>query len=733
MDASGQFVVAWEFNNEEILARRFDSSGNALGGQFTVNNTTAGSQANPALAVNLDGSFVVAWSGPDGSNNGIFARRFDNSGAAIDANDLAVNTTTLGTQSNPSVGVDSAGGSFVVVWQGPDAAGSGVFARRYDGESMSFDGEIPVNTTTAGNDIRPGVSMDANGNFVVVWANFDGADSQIRFQQFSLTGAPFSVETTIATATDYLSTASVTMDADGDFVVIWDTDLGIDGARYRVNGSLDDTYSVFSTSMANPVELSAVASNSAGDFVAAWQRLDGGNGEIDFQQFQYNEAPYDLDFAGDTALNETSDAFGNATINGAFAALDNNPDDTFTYALIGDNSVGGFAIHPTSGAISVADPSKIDFETAPIFSPIRKAYTVTARATDLNGLYRDLTLEIDVLDRNETPTAVSLPANTPSAPLDEHSAPGTVGGTLATADPDSADDLLANSGTASFSTHTYTLVDDSAGRFNLVGNEIRVANHVALEYNDAASDGMGNRYFEITVRTTDGGGLLHENAIRIYIAQVPETVIDNVRVGDDAPGRSQRSRIEQLEVAFTRVIDLGHPGTNVAAAFTLTRLDNATNVAVTANWRVEDNGTPGDPSDDFSVATLTFAPQANVFGRSVIDGNYELTVNGGHLVDSRGIAVDGNGDAAPGGSIAFRFYRLFGDFITSGEYTMPSVPLSWRTVDGLDTAYFRLTYGTLQGNPAYESAFDYDGDGDIDGFDLAFFRFHFGVNLPEFP
>jgi hypothetical protein len=146
---------------------------------------------------------------------------------------------------------------------------------------------------------------------------------------------------------------------------------------------------------------------------------------------------------------------------------------------------------------------------------------------------------------------------------------------------------------------------------------------------------------------------------------------------------------------------------------------------------VNNNGTPGDPSDDYSVATLTFASQPNVFGRSLIDGNYELHIDGSQLRDSRGIQVDGDGNGVPGGSQNVRFYRLFGDFVTTGNYHEPSFPLSWRTVTGDDLAFFRQTFGTLIGQPEYEPAFDNDGDGDVDGFDLAQFRFNFGRFLPE--
>ena len=50
---------------------------------------------------------------------------------------------------------------------------------------------------------------------------------------------------------------------------------------------------------------------------------------------------------------------------------------TVTYSLGADSSGGGFKIDPTTGVVSVADPSKINFETAP-----GHAYTITVNSSD---------------------------------------------------------------------------------------------------------------------------------------------------------------------------------------------------------------------------------------------------------------------------------------------------------------------------------------------------------------
>ena len=79
-----------------------------------------------------------------------------------------------------------------------------------------------------------------------------------------------------------------------------------------------------------------------------------------------------------------------------------------TYSLIGDTSGGGFTINATTGVVTVANSTKIDFETAP-----GHAYTVTAQASD-GTLTSSQTFTIGVTDV------------APSAPVDRNAAANTV-------------------------------------------------------------------------------------------------------------------------------------------------------------------------------------------------------------------------------------------------------------------------------------------------------------------
>ena len=89
-----------------------------LGVELQVNSYTTDAQRLPSVSLDAVGDFVVAWesNAQEGSGYGIFARRFTSAGTAQSV-ELQVNSRTVSNQQDPSVSLD-ADGDFVVVWTG---------------------------------------------------------------------------------------------------------------------------------------------------------------------------------------------------------------------------------------------------------------------------------------------------------------------------------------------------------------------------------------------------------------------------------------------------------------------------------------------------------------------------------------------------------------------------------------------------------------------------------------
>jgi hypothetical protein len=211
-----------------IYARRFDASGNALAGEFPVNSTTALVQSKPSVAVVAGGGLVVAWQsdGQDGARYGIYARRFGPGGEAA-GGEFALNTMTDDFQMTPVIAA-APGGGFVAAWMDRvhDTEGPGIYARRFDAAGAALDAaEFRVNSVVSGYQTSPALGVDAAGNFVIAWQTLDGAgDYHVFARRFGADGVARGGDVQVTTApspTSVVPESSVAVASDGSFVVSW--------------------------------------------------------------------------------------------------------------------------------------------------------------------------------------------------------------------------------------------------------------------------------------------------------------------------------------------------------------------------------------------------------------------------------------------------------------------------------------------------------------------------------
>ncbi len=241
MDATGDFVVTWSSYGQEdngqlgdgfgVYARRYDSFGVPVSGEFQVNTTTAGNQQASSVSMADNGTFAIVWeSSQSVGGNNIMLRVFNSDGSPQGgpfAGEIMVNTTQTGNHLYPDVAMNLTGTSLVVTWQssGQDGSGWGVYSRLLD--TQAFHPEVLVNTTTAGDQMYPSVAMAYDGSYTISWSGNgsqpnQGDSSGVFYQRFDATGAEVGGETraNIATAGNQWL-ASVGADSSGNIVVVW--------------------------------------------------------------------------------------------------------------------------------------------------------------------------------------------------------------------------------------------------------------------------------------------------------------------------------------------------------------------------------------------------------------------------------------------------------------------------------------------------------------------------------
>ena len=255
-DGNGNFVVVWDSFGSDgsdygVYFRRYNSAGSPL--PFSgyplaarrVNETTEETQDSPNIAMRPDGSFIIVWrslnQASPTSGNDVYFRRFDQDANALDTQEVLVNTSfTAGSQEFADVAV-SANGQFIVVWQSEaqDGSGSGVFARRYASTGLPTGSFIQVSAGADGNQQRPGVAMDANGGFAVVWESDapggggEGFDVYVRHFASDDSPIPGSETRVNSFVTGFQGSPRISMADDGRHAVTWVSEGG-DGAGFGV-------------------------------------------------------------------------------------------------------------------------------------------------------------------------------------------------------------------------------------------------------------------------------------------------------------------------------------------------------------------------------------------------------------------------------------------------------------------------------------------------------------------
>ena len=145
-------MVVWSSYGEDgdlggIFGQRFDRSGEPVGAEFAVNVSTEGHQAQPQVASDAPGNFVVAWTTEAGEElpSSVNVRRFDRQGKAMSSEVRmegreAAGARLVDLQVSPL-------GDYSVRWEAHDSNGNGQgqSVQRFDssGRSLGPTTEVP--------------------------------------------------------------------------------------------------------------------------------------------------------------------------------------------------------------------------------------------------------------------------------------------------------------------------------------------------------------------------------------------------------------------------------------------------------------------------------------------------------------------------------------------------------------------------------------------------------------
>ncbi len=301
--ANGGFVVAWQSLGQDgdgdgIYARKYDGTGAAVTDELLINTNTVHHQTTATVAGLADGGMVVAWTSDNqgSSSYDVYYRRYDALNAVL-TNDVLVNVHTDGFQEHNSISALKNGG-FVVVWEslGQDGSGYGVYGRQYDSENTALNDGFLINQNTTNHQQTPTVAALSNGGFVAVWQSLgqDGSGYGIYGRQYNAAGAAVTNEFLINTHTtnDQINPAVAALSS-GGFIAVWqsldqDGSYGVYGRQYNAAVvPVSDEFLVDINTSGNQ-DSPAVTGSAGGGFIMAWQSFAPNGSSYEIYGRQYN-------------------------------------------------------------------------------------------------------------------------------------------------------------------------------------------------------------------------------------------------------------------------------------------------------------------------------------------------------------------------------------------------------------------------------------------------------------
>lgn len=300
MAPNGDFITTWQDssgNGTTIKARGFRLSGKPKFPAISIFSMTDGICHNPDVAVGSEGQYVVVWEDNENGDYDIRASGFNETGQECFSM-ITINSTTAGNQISPSVTMTS-DSTFIVVWEDDrDTNGKpDIMMTEFDlNGNRRFD-NVRVNVLSGGPQRNPDIVVSSGNSVIVTWESDNDNDglSQIRAVVLDDAGTEILPEMTVnANSGGQHQNPSIDVNSAGDFIIAWEDDSDGNG-NYEIHaaGFNDQGEKLFGDVTINIVTAGqqlrpSVALAETGDFVVAFQDDNDGNGYYQIYAAEFN-------------------------------------------------------------------------------------------------------------------------------------------------------------------------------------------------------------------------------------------------------------------------------------------------------------------------------------------------------------------------------------------------------------------------------------------------------------
>jgi len=281
INTDGSFVIAWsDFRTNsaiEIFAQQFSENGDPVGSNFKVNYLSAYMNYRPVVAYKPNGDFIITWG--DGDEDSMM----DNISQKRENNSIL--SRLMGA---------------------PD-----IWAQQFMNDGTPIGENFKVNDDEGFTfQMNPDLAVDPEGNFIITWEDNRDGSWEIYLQRYLSDGTPIedNYQADDFTNSDWALDPSISMDGDGNFNLAWRDNrndiFDVFCKQFSGNGTaLGNSFQVNNDFESDYRYSPEVSTNTNGSFIILWTDRFEGNYNIYAQQYLSEGIPFGENY-GVTMANE---------------------------------------------------------------------------------------------------------------------------------------------------------------------------------------------------------------------------------------------------------------------------------------------------------------------------------------------------------------------------------------------------------------------------------------------
>ena len=477
---------------------------------------TVGDQFSLSSYDNHDGTqkWASDWSETDAGGGGA-----SGGDVHVASSQLRIDAGSVGNQASRQVDLSGTSGAILTFDYTNSLSGSDQIEIRVSADGKTYttltDGVFSPKSNAGSGTVKLDISGYASASTTIQFlvTGVGGGDSlsvdnvQVSYDTGAANSAPTissngggtTASVTVGENSTVVTTVTAT-DVDAGHTLGYSIAGGADAGRFTINNSTGQL------SFASAPSYEAPADSGGNNVYDVTVQVSDGQGGTDTQALavtvaNVNEAPTDLALSANTVAENAA----NGTVVGTVSGTDSDTGDTRTYSLT-DNAGGRFAINSSTGQLTVANASLLNYESA-------TSHTVTARVTDSGGLTYDETFTINVTDVNEA--APRITSNGGGATALINIAENATAVTRVTASDADTRQTLA-----------YSIVGGADAAKFTINSSTGALSFVSAPNYEAPTDSGGNNVYDVTVQVSDGSGGVDSQAISVTVTAVNERPTD---------------------------------------------------------------------------------------------------------------------------------------------------------------------------------------------------------------